>query len=117
LQRDTVPSPVDGRPIQDECLIVDGGRLAGTGAHSYSAGVATFSNSRRARTHSGGYLVGRWKKFQQVEDPATAATLFGSGGSYDVDSLRLRAAMIDEVKAEVELARQDLAALAAGLLR
>ena len=39
--------------------------------------------------------------------------LFGGGGSYDVDSLRLRAAILDEVKAEVELARQDLAALAA----
>jgi formate dehydrogenase len=31
----------DGRPIRDEYLIVDGGRLAGTGAHSYSAGDAT----------------------------------------------------------------------------
>ena len=30
-----------GRPIRDEYLIVDGGRLAGTGAHSYSAGNAT----------------------------------------------------------------------------
>ncbi|MGH2744522.1 MAG: formate dehydrogenase, partial [Thermoleophilaceae bacterium] len=27
----------DGRPIPDEYLIVDGGKLAGTGAHSYSA--------------------------------------------------------------------------------
>jgi formate dehydrogenase len=27
-----------GRPIREEYLIVDGGRLAGTGAHSYSAG-------------------------------------------------------------------------------
>jgi formate dehydrogenase len=26
------------RPIRDEYLIVDRGRLAGTGAHSYSAG-------------------------------------------------------------------------------
>ena len=30
-----------GRPIRDEYLIVDGGRLAGTGAHSYSAGDGT----------------------------------------------------------------------------
>jgi formate dehydrogenase len=30
-----------GTPIRDEYLIVDGGRLAGTGAHSYSAGNAT----------------------------------------------------------------------------
>jgi len=29
------------RPIRDEYLIVDGGRLAGTGAHSYSPGNAT----------------------------------------------------------------------------
>jgi formate dehydrogenase len=28
----------DGRPIREEYLIVDGGRLAGAGAHSYSAG-------------------------------------------------------------------------------
>jgi formate dehydrogenase len=28
---------LEGRPIRDEYLIVDGGRLAGTGAHSYSA--------------------------------------------------------------------------------
>jgi formate dehydrogenase len=30
-----------GRPIREEYLIVDGGRLAGAGAHSYSAGNAT----------------------------------------------------------------------------
>jgi formate dehydrogenase len=29
---------LDGRPIRDEYLIVDGGGLAGAGAHSYSAG-------------------------------------------------------------------------------
>jgi formate dehydrogenase len=32
---------LDGRPIRDEYLIVQGGRLAGTGAHSYTAGNAT----------------------------------------------------------------------------
>lgn len=31
----------EGRPIRDEYLIVDGGHLAGAGAHSYSAGNAT----------------------------------------------------------------------------
>ena len=31
----------EGRPIRDEYLIVDGGRLAGAGAHSYSPGDAT----------------------------------------------------------------------------
>jgi formate dehydrogenase len=30
-----------GRPIRDEYLIVDGGRLAGAGAHSYAEGDAT----------------------------------------------------------------------------
>src|SRR5277367_5354402 len=29
---------LDGRPIRDEYLIVDGGKLAGAGAHSYSVG-------------------------------------------------------------------------------
>lgn len=29
------------RPIREEYLIVDGGKLAGAGAHSYSAGDAT----------------------------------------------------------------------------
>ena len=38
----------DDRPIPDEYLIVDGGKLAGTGAHSYSAGDAT-SGSEKAR--------------------------------------------------------------------
>ncbi len=31
----------EGQPIRNEYLIVDKGRLAGTGAHSYSAGNAT----------------------------------------------------------------------------
>lgn len=31
----------DGKPIRNEYLIVDGGQLAGVGAHSYSAGNAT----------------------------------------------------------------------------
>ena len=31
----------DGRPIRDEYLIVENGKLAGTGAHSYSEGDAT----------------------------------------------------------------------------
>lgn len=74
-----------------------------------------FSNDRREPIRA--RIVARWKQFQQVEDPVTAAMLFGSGGRYDVDSLRVRAAMLDEVQAEVELARQDLAVLAATLLR
>jgi formate dehydrogenase len=43
----------DGRPIRDEYLIVDGGRLAGTGAHSYSEGDATGGSEEAARFTSG----------------------------------------------------------------
>ena len=37
------------RPIRDEYLIVDGGKLAGTGAHSYSAGNATAGSEEAAK--------------------------------------------------------------------
>jgi formate dehydrogenase len=40
---------LDGRPIREEYLIVDGGRLAGAGAHSYSAGDATSGSDEAAR--------------------------------------------------------------------
>ena len=36
-----------GGPIRDEYLIVDGGALAGAGAHSYSEGNATAARRRR----------------------------------------------------------------------
>ncbi len=39
----------DDRPIRDEYLIVDGGQLAGAGAHSYSAGNATGGSEEAAR--------------------------------------------------------------------
>jgi formate dehydrogenase len=39
----------EGRPIRDEYLIVDGGKLAGTGAHSYSAGDATKGSEEAAK--------------------------------------------------------------------
>ena len=39
----------DGRPIRDEYLIVDGGQLAGAGAHSYSAGDATSGSAEAER--------------------------------------------------------------------
>jgi formate dehydrogenase len=42
----------DGRPIRDEYLIVDRGRLAGAGAHSYSAGDATGGSDEAARFSS-----------------------------------------------------------------
>jgi formate dehydrogenase len=39
----------DGRPIREEYLIVDRGELAGSGAHSYSAGDATRGSDEAAR--------------------------------------------------------------------
>ena len=39
----------DGRPIRDEYLIVQGGGLAGTGAHSYSEGNATDGSGEAER--------------------------------------------------------------------
>ena len=43
----------EGRPIRDEYLIVDGGHLAGSGAHSYSMGNAT-SGWEEAKKFSAG---------------------------------------------------------------
>jgi formate dehydrogenase len=40
----------EGRPIRDEYLIVDGGRLAGAGAHSYTPGDATSGSGEAARS-------------------------------------------------------------------
>jgi formate dehydrogenase len=42
----------DGRPIREEYLIVDAGKLAGAGAHSYSAGDATGGSEEAARWRS-----------------------------------------------------------------
>ena len=41
----------DGRPIREEYLIVQGGHLAGAGAHSYSEGDATKGSEEAARYH------------------------------------------------------------------
>ncbi len=43
----------DGRPIREEYLIVQGGALAGTGAHSYSEGDATGGSEEAARFTAG----------------------------------------------------------------
>jgi formate dehydrogenase len=43
----------EGRPIREEYLIVDGGKLAGTGAKSYSAGDATGGSEEAARFGKG----------------------------------------------------------------
>src|SRR4249919_2707171 len=42
-----------GRPLREEYLIVDGGALAGAGAHSYSEGDATGGSEEAARFKSG----------------------------------------------------------------
>ncbi|MGH8582246.1 MAG: NAD-dependent formate dehydrogenase [Gammaproteobacteria bacterium] len=43
----------EGRPIRNEYLVVDGGKLAGVGAHSYSAGNATGGSDEAARFKRG----------------------------------------------------------------
>ncbi len=43
----------EGRPIREEYLIVDGGKLAGAGAHAYSAGNATRGSDEAARFKKG----------------------------------------------------------------
>jgi formate dehydrogenase len=43
----------ENRPIRDEYLIVQGGALAGTGAHSYSKGNATTGSEEAARFRKG----------------------------------------------------------------
>jgi formate dehydrogenase len=47
--REILECYVEGRPIRDEYLIVQGGKLAGVGAHSYSAGNSTKSSEEAAR--------------------------------------------------------------------
>jgi formate dehydrogenase len=47
--REILESWFANEPIRDEYLIVDGGKLAGVGAHSYSAGNATTGSEEAAR--------------------------------------------------------------------
>lgn len=47
--RETLESYFAGTPIRDEYLIVQGGALAGVGAHSYSGGNATGGSGDAAR--------------------------------------------------------------------
>src|SRR3546814_12789488 len=49
----------EGRPIRDEYLIVDGGKLAGTGARSYASGNATGGTEEGAQFRSEERRVGR----------------------------------------------------------
>lgn len=75
-----------------------------------------FSNDQKQSIRE--RIIARWRTFETVEnDPSIVALLFGAGGTYDAGTLRARAAMLDQVKAEVNLENQDLAALAAEILR
>jgi formate dehydrogenase len=51
--REILESWLDGRPIREEYLIVDGGELAGAGAHAYSPGDATGGSDEAARFKAG----------------------------------------------------------------
>jgi hypothetical protein len=64
------------------------------------------------------HIVERWRALDDVAgDPALVRLIFGGGGRYDAGSLRLRAAMLSEIGAEVDLEIQDVAALADRILR
>lgn len=47
--REILECHFQGRPIRNEYLIVQDGRLAGVGAHSYSAGNATSASEEAPR--------------------------------------------------------------------
>jgi formate dehydrogenase len=51
--REILESFFADRPLREEYLIVDGGRLAGAGAHSYSEGDATGGSEDAARFKTG----------------------------------------------------------------
>ncbi|HEX3909298.1 MAG TPA: NAD-dependent formate dehydrogenase [Solirubrobacteraceae bacterium] len=50
--REILECHFEGRPIREEYLIVDGGALAGAGAHAYSEGDATGGSDEAARFRS-----------------------------------------------------------------
>jgi formate dehydrogenase len=50
--REILESWLAGRPLRDEYLIVEGGKLAGAGAHSYSEGDATGGSEEAGRFSS-----------------------------------------------------------------
>jgi hypothetical protein len=75
-----------------------------------------FSNDGHRSIREG--IVERWVRFEGLgEDSALVALVLGEGGHYDADGLRTRAVMLDEIAAEVELASQDVEALAVRVLR
>jgi hypothetical protein len=77
---------------------------------------AAFSNAQQQAIRE--KIVARWRRYRDLAGDATeTALLFGAGGSYDAETLKARAAMLDEVKAEVDLASQDIQELASILIR
>ncbi|MBX3248314.1 MAG: hypothetical protein KF901_14130 [Myxococcales bacterium] len=68
-------------------------------------------------------IRGRWRELIEAQAPAEReraaleALLFGDGGDYDVEQLRLREAMLEELETEVDLMNLDLELLARELLR
>jgi formate dehydrogenase len=47
--REILECHFEGKPIREEYLIVEGGKLAGAGAHAYSEGSATAGHEEAAR--------------------------------------------------------------------
>jgi hypothetical protein len=79
----------DDRPIPDEYLIVDGGKLAGTGAHSYRGCLAALRWIRAPLRASG---LRRARAGQQVADAdrvgAERVVAAGLGGSSVAEQVR-----------------------------
>jgi hypothetical protein len=74
----------------------------------------SFSNEQRRSIREN--TVERWLSYG-FSDKDMASLFFGSGGEYNAEQLRTRAAMLAQVNAEVELMNQELSALEAALTR
>jgi len=76
---------------------------------------AGFSNAQDAPIRT--KLIERFCRLNgRCDDDTTVRLVFGAGGEFDADTLRQQAALLDQVKAEVDLENQDLRALAERLL-
>lgn len=76
---------------------------------------ATFSNAQDAPIRT--KIVARFQRFGDAAvDAHVKELLFGHGGEFEADTLRVQAALLDQVKAEVALENQDLEVLANALL-
>lgn len=79
---------------------LEGGALSGFIARSLDA-------PRRERSPRE-LLRAAWRDILSELDPASRAILFGDGGTYDRDMLRLREVALEELELEIEQIRQDL---------